>query len=204
MRSLDSIVAEWKLAPPAYLKIDVEGAEREILEGAPRALADLLVIKTEVGFLRFRQGQPLAAELDLFLRDHGFELMDFTDPANWRINGYVIHPQVTKGAIPYSRGRLMQGDYLYFRRPETIPAEPERHFQLAALAMAHGYFDHAQQVLSHPDVATWLAQTYGVEPSALVAEASRRYSRDAWLKELVRHLRLLWTFARSGLNLASR
>ena len=34
-----------------YLKLDVEGAELEVLDGAPRLVADLLAIKTEVSFI---------------------------------------------------------------------------------------------------------------------------------------------------------
>jgi FkbM family methyltransferase len=195
-RTLDTALAEAGISSPAYLKIDVEGAELDILKAAPATLSSLLAIKAEVGFLRFRHHQPIAAEIELFLRGQGFELLDFISPRRWRIQGYVIHPQAGDGAVPYSRGRLMQGDYLFLRDPDTV-AEPQRLFQLAVLAMAHGFFDHALAILSRPPVAAWLGQP----PEPLVAEASRAYGRMVWRQSVMRHLRLLWTYGRSALNL---
>jgi FkbM family methyltransferase len=195
-RTLDSALAEAGVNRPAYLKIDVEGAELEILKAAPATVSSLLAIKIEVGFRRFRHGQPLAAEIELFLRGQGFELLDFLAPRHWRVQGYVIHPQAGTGAIPYSRGVLMQGDYLFLRDPGTV-AGPQRLFQLAALAMAHGFFDHALSILTRPDVAAWLGQ----DPELLVAAASRAYGRMVWRQSVLRHLRLLWTYGRSAFNL---
>ncbi|KIL97694.1 hypothetical protein CCC_00755 [Paramagnetospirillum magnetotacticum MS-1] len=195
-RTLDSALAEAGVSDPAYLKIDVEGAELDILKAAPATLASLLAIKAEVGFLRFRHDQPIAAEIELFLRGQGFELLDFISPRRWRIQGYVIHPQAGEGAVPYSRGRLMQGDYLFLRDPDTI-AEPQRLFHLAMLAMAHGFFDTGLAILSRPAVAAWLGQP----PEPLVAEASKAFGRMVWRQSVVRHLRLLWTYGRSALNL---
>lgn len=199
-RNLDSILAETGIGQPAYLKIDVEGAELEILQSSPATLSSLLALKVEVGFRRFRLGQPVASEIESFLREQGFELLDFTGPARWRIDGYVIHPQADKGAIPYSRGQLMHGDYIFLRDPNTI-REPERLFQLAALAMAHGFFDPGLAILSRPAVAAWLNQTYNMQAQPIVSEASRIYGRVAWRRAFIRHLRLLVTFGRSAVNL---
>lgn len=201
--TLDTIAARHGLTRPAYLKLDIEGAEKEVLDASTGMVADLLAIKTEVGFVRFRHHQPLAAELDLSLREAGFELMDFFRPARWRIEGTVIHPQAEAAAIPYSRGRLMHGDYLFLRRPETI-AEPERKLQLAALAMAHGFFDHALQILQRPEMTDWLKREHGAGPESLVAEASIRFGRAAWRRLVLAHLRLIWTYGRSALALWGR
>lgn len=193
-------MAEAELGRPAYLKIDVEGAELAILQASPQTLASLLSLKIEVGFLRFRHSQPIAAEIEIFLRSQGFVLMDFVSPHHWRIQGTAAHPQSGNGPVPYSRGQLAQGDYLFFRDPETV-AEPERLFQLAVLSMAHGFFDHALSILSRPPAAVWLEREYGLRPEPLVIEASKLYGRMIWRKATVRHLRRLWTYGRSALNL---
>jgi FkbM family methyltransferase len=171
---------------PVYLKLDVEGAELEILQAAPRTLAGLLALKVEVSFLPFRKGQPLACDIDSFLRGHGFELMELVQPAHWRMHGYVAHPQAGGGVIPYSRGQLAQGDYLYFRHPDGVDG-PESAIQAAVLAAAHGYFDHAEILLARA----------GVDAIPAIAEASRRFGRAVWRHEVIRHLRLLVTYARS-------
>ncbi len=195
-RLLDNALREAGVAPPAYLKLDVEGTELEILESAPETLRHLLAIKAEVSFVPFRHGQPLAGDVEAFLRRHGFVLMDIVRPHRWRIRGNVIHPQAAAQAVPYSRGQLMQGDFLFFRQPETVDSA-ERRLQAAALAMSWGYFDHAGRLLLEPSTAAWLRSEYDCHAQELLDRCSRAYGRAVWLAEVSRHLRLLITFGRS-------
>lgn len=188
-RRLDPILAEAGIDDPVYLKLDVEGAELEILEGAPRALEHLLALKVEVSFLPFRQKQPLARDIDAMLGRHGFQLMDLIEPHRWRVRGYAIAPQSARQAIPYSRGQLVQGDYLFFRQPEAV-TDPVARLRLAALSMCYGYFDHAERLLGDPDLLP------------LLDRCSRAYGRAVWRREALDHLRRIVTFARSRLALA--
>ncbi|MBN94211.1 MAG: methyltransferase FkbM [Deltaproteobacteria bacterium] len=55
-----------------YLKIDIQGGELQAFQGAPRLLDEALVVQTEVQFVPFYKDQPLFAELDQTLRQHGF------------------------------------------------------------------------------------------------------------------------------------
>jgi FkbM family methyltransferase len=55
-----------------YLKIDVQGAELDVLKGAARVLKDVLVVQTEVEFVPIYRGQPLFSDIDSFLRAQGF------------------------------------------------------------------------------------------------------------------------------------
>ncbi len=195
-RLLDAVLAETGIEQPAYLKLDVEGAELEILQAAPKSLAHLLAIKTEVSFLPFRHGQPLAGDVETFLRGHGFVLMDLMRPHHWRVHGYVAHPQAAAQAIPYSRGQLVQGDFLFFRSPETVRSM-ERRLQLAALAMAHGHFDFAGRLLLEPATTAWLQQTQGCDAARLLDRCSHAFGRAVWREEVWQHLRRMATYARS-------
>jgi FkbM family methyltransferase len=56
------------------MKIDVQGAELDVLRGAERSLESVRVIETEVEFQELYQGQPLFTDVDRFLRDRGFDL----------------------------------------------------------------------------------------------------------------------------------
>lgn len=195
-RLLDDVLTEAGIEQPAYLKLDVEGAELEILQAAPQSLDHLLVIKTEVSFLPFRHGQPLAGDIEAFLRGRGFVLMDLMRPHHWRVHGYVAHPQAAAQAIPYSRGQLVQGDFLFFRAPETVRSM-ERRIQLAALAMAHGHFDFAGRLLLEPATASWLGANHGCDASGVLDRCSRAFGLAVWREEVPRHLRRMVTYARS-------
>lgn len=199
-RNLDVVLDEAAVAAPAFLKLDVEGIELEILQSAPRTVASVLAVKTEASFVPFRRGQPLATDIDRFLRGAGFELMDLVRPHHWRRNGYVVHPQSARQAIPYSRGQIVQGDLLYFRHPDVV-AGSQRRLQAAGLAMAYGFFDHAESLLSTPDVKAWLFDAIPGDVAGLVGEASRIYGRAVWRGEFSSHLRRNWTYLRSFRNL---
>lgn len=202
---LDEAAATHAPRPPDYLKIDVEGAEGEVFgAGGEKTLAALIAIKTEVSFLPFRRGQPVAAEIDTMLRDYGFELMDIERPVHWRRHGYILHPQVVRGPVPYARGQIMQGDAVYFRSPATLPAGEQADDEAAAdrllracwLLMAHGFFDHAEALMQRPAAARRLAVDFGVDASAALRRAALMFGRAIWLTAFYRHLRLIVPFLR--------
>lgn len=202
---LDRAVAEAGLGPPAYLKLDVEGAEHEVLAAASRTLDSLAAVKTEISFLPFREGQALAGDIDAFLRARGFRLMDFPCLARWRRHGYVIHPHADRQTIPYARGQLAHGDALYFRDPEAVEAGGEAAVRalltIAAMALSFGFFDFAAMIFERPRIAASVSDRYGIEALRAVAKASRMYGRLAWRQAFVRHLRGTVAYLRSAARL---
>jgi FkbM family methyltransferase len=74
---LDEYLAAHPVELPAFLKIDVQGAETLVLRGAQNALRNAIAgLQLEMSLQRLYDGQQLYWELDGFLRSEGFECCD--------------------------------------------------------------------------------------------------------------------------------
>ncbi|HZP40967.1 MAG TPA: FkbM family methyltransferase [Candidatus Binatia bacterium] len=74
--AFDEFAARERLPPPDFMKLDVEGAELEILEGASRALAGLLGACVEVHFDETLAPAAPFWAIDRFMQARGFRLFD--------------------------------------------------------------------------------------------------------------------------------
>lgn len=77
--------------PPYVLKLDVEGAEVRVLEGARKTLRDTQFLVAEMSVLRRQSGEPTFAEMIDFLQECGFELFDIPYLAQAKDNGQLIY-----------------------------------------------------------------------------------------------------------------
>ena len=79
MRTLDDIVAEAAMAAPDLLKIDVQGAELDVLAGAESTLKSVQFIHMELSTLQYNEGAPLIADVLPVLGAAGFVLFDILE-----------------------------------------------------------------------------------------------------------------------------
>ncbi|MCG3204383.1 MAG: hypothetical protein KCHDKBKB_01098 [Elusimicrobia bacterium] len=91
---------------PDFMKLDVQGAEIEVLRGAEESLDSLLGLEVEVEFAEVYKGQPLFSHIDEFMRSHGFALFDLKRCWWKRAGGENTANH---------RGQLIFGDALYFK-----------------------------------------------------------------------------------------
>ena len=61
-----------------FLKMDVQGAELDVIRGARKTLQNVTVIQTEVEYIPLYKGQPLFSDVDIALREEGFLLHGMT------------------------------------------------------------------------------------------------------------------------------
>jgi len=74
--TLDSIVQKLELPAINFIKIDAQGHELPILQGAKNVLKNSVGLEVEVEFQPMYKDQPLLADVDAFVREGGFELFD--------------------------------------------------------------------------------------------------------------------------------
>lgn len=101
VRRLDTVLAGEELRGPVLLKLDVQGLELSVLEGAEATLKRTDALVLEVAFERSYEGQPLFAEVNAALERAGWTA---AQPLDWRAEG----------------GRIVEGDFLYL--PVGSPA----------------------------------------------------------------------------------
>jgi protein O-GlcNAc transferase len=97
------------------LKIDVQGAEAMVFDGAPRRLGECLMVWTEVEFLPLYSGQPLFGDIDQQLRGHGLQF--------WCFAGIAHRPLTTWPAAGVRAQQVLQqlwSDAVYVPSPERI------------------------------------------------------------------------------------
>jgi FkbM family methyltransferase len=130
---------------PDYLKLDVEGAELQVLEGGERATAGALALEVEVEFAPLRSGQPLFAEVDSHLRGRGWHLMGLRR-VHWRRSA-GLDPRVTGYG-----GQLTQADALYLNAALLDDGLSEaRSLKLILILAAYRQVDFALELLRAPE-----------------------------------------------------
>lgn len=102
MKTLDELLVHHdRLKPPLFLKLDVQGAELDILKGGNESLARAELVQLEVPFASYNEGAPTAADVIAFMDLRGFVLFD--------VVGFVRH-----------KDDLLQADFLFAHRDSKL------------------------------------------------------------------------------------
>jgi FkbM family methyltransferase len=79
VRRLDRFCQEHALPPPDLMKLDVQGAELDVLLGAGALLENCEALIAELSLLRMNEGAPIAAEIIAELHELGFYCTDLCE-----------------------------------------------------------------------------------------------------------------------------
>lgn len=135
----------------AFLKLDIQGAELFALSHATARLRRALVVHTEVEFLPMYKGQPLFAEVDQFLRTHGFVLHTFHPLVSRMVTPLVVRNN------PYAGLRQHLWADAVFVRDFTRPAGMDADQLLVLATILHDCYqsyDVAAHLLAERDART--------------------------------------------------
>lgn len=142
-----------------FLKLDVQGAEVDVMNGADNVLAEAVVVHTEVEFVPMYKDQPLFAEVDQRLRKSGYLFHKFAGVA-----GRTFQPLVVNNDVNQMLSQLLWADAVYvkdFMALDRLPAEKLLKMALI-LHLVYGSYDLVLQVLYAYDakVKTCLGSAY--------------------------------------------
>lgn len=155
-----------------FIKLDTQGSELGILEGAERCLKAVRVLKTEVSFNEMYCGQCLFGDVDRFLRDRGFVLWRFSNLTHFGMTqakwDFIIKDKVQFDArwlnIASRGGQIFWGEAYYVRKEIAFGEETadwQGCLRDACLVSALGY----------RDLAGWtLRRALAYAPDAVAAE----------------------------------
>jgi FkbM family methyltransferase len=111
--TLDKQLSERNINDIDFIKLDTQGSELSILEGAGHLLDNSLFgLSIEVEFAPIYKDQALFSDIDVFLRRKGFQLIEIVRSKYWR---RTFDNQYVK-----SGGQIIYGDVLYLRDPEIF------------------------------------------------------------------------------------
>jgi len=172
---LDEVAAREMLRPDC-VKVDVQGAELDVLRGGASILQNVKLIELEVEFNYQYTGQALFSEIDLFLRQHGHALLGLRR-SFWRHRESVDRGKSAGG------GHLVHGDVLYYNAAQ-LETETLTSRNLAAWLLLLGAYRQSDFVLhlleSHP-------------ASRTLSDGDRRSIQDALIVQPTAARRLLRT-----------
>ncbi len=146
-RTLNSFVKEHEIPFIDYLKVDVEGYEYQVFQGANEVLSKTGVVKVEVCFIPVRKNQKLFSDVDLLLREFGFDLLRYEiDPQQIGYKERKTPARFVPYGIPDPWGQPLSGDAIYVNRNIE---DPQRAFGQAVVLLEKDYVDEALFVLKN-------------------------------------------------------
>jgi FkbM family methyltransferase len=146
--TLNNCLADRPDLRPDFMKVDVEGADLDVLKGASDFLdTTLMGLQIEVSFIERHKGAPFFGETDAFMREHGFALF-ILSREHWLRHNLVY------GAN--SNPQLIWGDAVYFlkrdqllERLRTVSSEDKTLMlsKFIAILLGYGAHDYAVEVI---------------------------------------------------------
>ena len=101
-----------KLNKIDFMKMDVQGAELEIIKNGKNKLNECLAIQLEMSFFPLYEDQPSFGDVDIYLRSIGYIPHRFLDVKCWSIS-----PTIFNGNFRTPGNQLLESDVVYIKDP---------------------------------------------------------------------------------------
>lgn len=100
--TLDEVVAQRGFPYPDFIKIDVQGAELDVLKGAKNVLSWCTHIIAELRLKDYNEGSPFAEEVIEYLESQGFENKGQVHAADVDADYYFVNTSPKKHPVHYT------------------------------------------------------------------------------------------------------
>lgn len=182
---------------PNLVKLDVQGAELDVLHGLKDAhWNNLLAIQTEVEFVDQYINQALFWDVDRYIRERGYIMFDVLVNRYYRAKGGVENYYMKK-YLGISRNRhdvsrrILSGDALYLRSPESILALGDKaaFAKMFMILCMYRCYDEAFWFLEEGQSAGIVSASQFKALIAIIVEVAPRPTlrqRNDWLGKLAR------------------
>jgi FkbM family methyltransferase len=133
-RRLDDIA---ECPAPDFIKLDVQGAELDILRHGIGTLESALVVESEVEFIPLYENQPLFGDMQVFMREQGLLLHKFID-----IAGRSLEPFALNGNRYAATSQLLWADAVFVRDFTKLECFADEQLLKAALILHQVYYSY--------------------------------------------------------------
>lgn len=205
--SLDDWASREGVTGVDYLKVDVEGAELELMQSSPRIMDGVLGVSVDVIFHADWIGAPTFADVDRWLVSQGYALFDVTDVKR---NCQYDTPISVPFNHPNLKGQIACANAIYFRDPlieNARPMAPEAMLKLAVIAEVQEQPEFAFELLRAvgraanerfpPDVIAAIDAEAAAEYRAMLDGAEFAQRRNRLVKAIRRFVpKPLWKAAK--------
>lgn len=175
VRTLDSLIKDNLIKDVDFMKLDTQGSELFILQGAEnKAMSKFFGAQIEVEFVEMYEGQPLFRDIDAFMDSKGFQLMDLKR-MYWKRKDYYRYP---------GKGALVCGDALYFKKIDRISQElsevKDKNYARSKIlksilaCMIYEMFDYAVSLAKVASEQNWLEKDECDETIRIIKNYSLR------------------------------
>ena len=169
--ALDNIA---ELDAPDLLKLDVQGAELEIIRAGHVTLREAVCIIPEVRYFRLYENEPMMGELDQHLRDTGFMLHKLLPGAQVRI----MSSHIDRLRPGRTQSQMIDADAIYIRdltRPDDLSDAQIGHLAI----FADSVFDSKDLVLRCFDILVGRGSAVSSDIDTYIGLLPQSYLRPA-------------------------
>lgn len=134
--TLDEFCEKEKIKYLDFIKIDVQGAELDVLQGAKKSLENILCIITEVEFIDHYIDQPLYGDICSYLSNNDLMFQKFLG-----VGGRTLHPIILKNNINFATQHIWS-DAVFIKNVLKISELENSHLlKLSIFAYIYGSLD---------------------------------------------------------------